>query len=363
MSENGWEVYLVGVNYKKTPERIFIQPAVKMIYCTTESTGIKNIFNYFKLIFFLTGLSVRKGVKIFIGYDSFAVLPVFLASTLTFKKWVYHQHDYFENPKTFFQKMILLSENKLSKFAAFTVFPQQQRAEIFFEKNKLKAKPLIVYNGPRKEWAFNKPGINSGITDIRSRFRRLLIYQGSLAKWFSIENLIYAVKKCRSDIGVIILGKEIDAGIKENYLALINELGMGPRFQFVDFVPYEEIPSITSFCDLGIAKLTNDDDQNAPLNDRFLIGASNKITEYIACGLPVMTSLSAANKIFLEHHPVGFMCNVQDPGDFAASIDGALLNETAFDEMKKNNVQLFLDVLNYDTQFEKCKNALEALIN
>jgi glycosyltransferase involved in cell wall biosynthesis len=362
LDENGWRVFIVGIRYQKAIESIQINPGVTVVYSSSHATGAGNFFNYCKLCFDLLYLSVRKNVNVFLGYDCFTALPVFLASFLTGKKWVYHQHDYFEFPQTMFQRANLYCEHRLSRLAAFTVFPQEQRAAVFAKKNHFKKEPLIVYNGPRRVWAETRPVPHPIIAEMRERFRYILIYQGSLARTFAVENLINAVAKCKSDVGVIILGKELEKGIKQSYWEMISGMKMTERFAFLDFLPYHEISSVTCSCDVGIAKLTNDD-PSAPLNDRFLIGASNKITEYIACGLPVITSGSVANAAFLKKYAIGVMCDVQDPGVFAAVIDALLADHEKLAALKKNNTELFLSQLNYDIQFGPCLEKLNDLAN
>ena len=360
LAEQGWMVYLVGISYPNSPDNILIDQRIKQVYRGTHARGIKNLLSYISFSFYLLWLAVSNKVNVFIAYDSFAVLPVYIPAVLTAKKWIYHQHDYFEFPQSYFQKLVLRSEQKLAKKAFLVVFPQMQRAEIFAAKAKLSKPPLIVFNGPRKTWADDIQPINEQIIKLRSQFGSLMVYQGGWSKYFGIENLINAVKYCHSDIAVVIMGKELEEGIRSYYEQLCAVNNVSERFFFLEHVPYDRLPSVTKYCDAGIGKLTKDKD-DAPLNDRFVIGASNKITEYVAFGLPVITCISEPNRIFFNDYPVGVMCDVAAHHNFAGCIDNILADKARLLKIKEENKIIFLEKLNYDTQFSKVHTALEAL--
>ena len=98
--------------------------------------------------------------------------------------------------------------------------------------------------------------------------------------------------------------------------------------------------------------MTGDID-DAPFNDRYLIGAANKITEYIACGLPVILQDSEANQIFLEQYPVGILTNTAAKNEFSGTIDELLNDQPGLDQFKQRNKDIFLRELNFDQQFQK----------
>jgi glycosyltransferase involved in cell wall biosynthesis len=361
LQEQGWQVYLYGIRYPRTPEKMHLHKNVKLVYVAEHATGWRNFASYLKMFFAVIRLAFK--TNILIGYDAAAVLPAGLASKLSGKKWVYHQHDYFEFPKTTFQRLILRAEHKLGSRADLVVFPQEQRAEIFYKKNRMQKYPLIVFNGPRKSWIQHLPPMHPSLQRIRKAYKFLLVYQGGWSKYFGIENLVNAVKQCHSDVGVVFLGKELEPGIKQFYKDMIAGAGMQGQFEFIEFLPnHEDLPSVTGYCDLGIAKLTNDKDK-APLNDKFLIGASNKITEYLACGLPVITSHSLANEFFFNHYPIGRMCDVENSRQFADTIDALLGNPDELNRIKENNKILFSEKLNYDDQFSPLLQKLNALVD
>ena len=235
-----------------------------------------------------------------------------------------------------------------------------QRAEIFAAKAKLSKPPLIVFNGPRKAWADDKQPINEQIIKLRSQFGSLMVYQGGWSKYFGIENLINAVKYCHSDIAVVIMGKELEEGIRSYYEQLCAVNNVSERFFFLEHVPYDRLPSVTKYCDAGIGKLTRDKD-DAPLNDRFVIGASNKIAEYTAFGLAVITCISEANEAFFKENPVGVMCDVTEPGNFAKALDDLFADRAEIKKIKENNKKIFIETLNYDVQFSKVYTELEAV--
>ena len=106
-----------------------------------------------------------------------------------------------------------------------------------------------------------------------------------------------------------------------------------------------------------VAKLTSN--LNAPINDFYLIGASNKISEYCAFGLPIIFPKTVVNEIFLMENNIGLMVDTSDPNDVAEKIDLILLNQEIKNNMKHSSLEIFNNFLNFDFQFEKLKIKLE----
>lgn len=154
------------------------------------------------------------------------------------------------------------------------------------------------------------------------------------------------------------LGEEREKGVRDYYIQYLQTLGISDRVYLASkYIPYEELPGYTKHCDLAIGKLTGDSDE-APFNDRYLIGAANKITEYIACGVPIVLQQSESNRLFLERYPIAIMTNTNDAITFANTIDEILLNEGKRKDMAEKNKAIFRNELNFDSQFEKIINII-----
>ncbi len=115
LCEKGWTVYLIGVSNPTAPENIFIDPSINFKYIGRHTKGVMNMIGYIRFCFFIWWLTIQKKISVIIAYDAFALLPVYFTAFTTGKYWCYQQHDYFEFPRSFFQKVILHCEKKYSK--------------------------------------------------------------------------------------------------------------------------------------------------------------------------------------------------------------------------------------------------------
>jgi glycosyltransferase involved in cell wall biosynthesis len=141
---------------------------------------------------------------------------------------------------------------------------------------------------------------------------------------------------------------------------MISLFGLNDKVYFLPPTSYDYLPSITSSGNIGLAKFTSE--KNAPLNDYYLIGASNKITEYLSMSLPIIFPNTMVNKDFLKDHNIGLVCNSDEPFELAQTIDSILMDKKREDEMRTNARRIFEENLNYDIQFSKILSKLEKVL-
>jgi glycosyltransferase involved in cell wall biosynthesis len=353
LSEKGFHVVLYGIKYPNSKDKAYLNPNIQVKYLGSHQTGLKNLFQYFFILFKLTKDTIIYKYDWIIAYDPFSVLPAFIAAKISGTKWIYHQHDFWEFPIGIFQKILYKLEYILGSKADWVSFPQEFRANLFKERSGLNKMPLIVYNGPRLKWIDQIEKCNPKIHQMKSEYKHIIIYQGGLSKFFGLDNLIRSIPYCKSRFILILLGKELETGIKMEFIQLATDNDVSDKVYFWDeYVPYDELPQITSFCDIGIAKLTLPDSL-APINDRYLAGASNKLIEYMASGLPIISADSEDNRKFFKEDQIGILCDANSPEKIAIAIDQLLVNDEFRIEISNNNKNQFLGKYNFDFQFNK----------
>jgi glycosyltransferase involved in cell wall biosynthesis len=363
LAEKGWMVYLIGIKHK-TLENIELNPQVRLVYFGRVRTGIINIFQYiivhFRLLFFF----VFKKISFCIAYDAGAVSPAYFASKITDIKWCYHNHDLFENPKGW-HKLIKYLEINLAGKADIISFPQTNRAEIFKKQAGITKTITIVWNGPRADYCdiTVKPDIREleVFDNFMQRCPKVMIYQGGLSRHFNLNIFLDALSELNSEVGICILGKELDKGIKDEIFRLVKDKSLNERVLVLNGVPYDYLPLISMKCFLGLAKFTSS--ANAPVNDYYLAGASNKIAEYLACGLPVLAPDTEINRTFFQDYPIGFLCNTDNSLDIVNNVNLLIKDASLYNKISLNNKGLFASVFNFDTQFEKLRIQIDSAIN
>jgi len=350
--EHGMDVHLIGIENKDNWNQD-IHEGVKVKYMSGKQTGIRGILKYFKSIFFLWKYIRNNEIKTVIGYDAKTVFPLFLNSRVLKLNWFFHQHDFWEKPKGIWEKLLWKSERRFARYANHVSFPQFERAVYFKQVARLKEMPIIIFNGPRRKWLKGIIEPSKIVVEYKKKFDYLLIYQGSWSSYFGLEKLFDALAICKTNTALIMLGEEREIGLRKQYIEYLHKLGIADRVYLAEkYIHYEELPSFTLYADAAIGKLTGEND-DAPFNDRFLIGAANKITEYIACGLPVILQESVSNLSFLEKYQIGITTDTNNKILFAKTIDELLTNNKLRENFKNENKRIFQNELNFDYQFQK----------
>lgn len=352
LADKGFDVFLYGLKYTYD-DKIRLHPKVKLIHIGTQKKGLSNVLQFISCIFKIFRETLKHKFQWIIAYDAFAVIPVYISSVLPGVKWVYHQHDFWEKPLGLFQKIIYNLEYAWGSKADIVSFPQAVRAKIFSERSGMQKEIIIVYNAPRKSWIEKEVTQNSVVKSIREKFQHILIYQGGLAGYFCLDKLIQSIKLCKSNFAIILLGRELEKGIVQRLTELARKDNVEERiFFWNEYIAYDDLPSITSFCDIGVAKLTHEN-MYAPINDKYLAGASNKIAEYMASGLPIIAPNTEDNRLFFDTDKIGLLVDPQDTDSIAETIDNLLLNSKLRMEMSERNKLNFINKYNFDSQFER----------
>ena len=89
---------------------------------------------------------------------------------------------------------------------------------------------------------------------------------------------------------------------------------------------------------------------------RNLLGASNKLNEYAACGKPCLVPNSQDYIEFLGCNKIGIAL---DPGEFTAAAHGineVLSNNLLYNELSKNSLEYFRSKGSFDIQFKPILN-------
>lgn len=355
LAENGYDVTLIDIKYHNIPESVRLNPLVERISIGSKNTGIRNVIFFFRVPWLLKRIIQKKKIEKIISYDGMSVLPVFLLKKLTRIFWIYHQHDYWETASGWL-RLPFYSEIKLSKYADIVTFPQSDRAQKFKKIAKLKQEPLIIHNGPRKNWTLEvKP--NSLIKKLKEDKKIILIYQGGWSKRFSIQEVIKSLKFLPEYVHFIILGKELEIGIKNFYHEVAKSNSLGNRVHLIGSVNYDDLPSYTYYSDFGIANFTFA--KNETTNNLFLAGASNKLTEYFACSLPIIAPNTEVNLKYLQENGRGLVPLQNTPEEIGKTIKSLIENKKLYKTISENNKSEFEYELNFDSQFEKLLKIIE----
>jgi len=118
-----------------------------------------------------------------------------------------------------------------------------------------------------------------------------------------------------------------------------------------------ELLALARTAHVGVALMPNDPDD---LNLRYLLGASNKLFDYMACGLAVLISDLPGWRSTCVEPGYGLACNPDDPASIAAALRWFAAHPEETREMGERGRQRILSEWNYETQFAAAVRLINA---
>lgn len=221
-------------------------------------------------------LLTTKKIDTVICYDAIPLLVFYLGIKPKSKTFWYHNHD--------------MPDAKLSRkysigwFSAIYEHRAMRKVKYF----SLPSKDRLVYypNWTRMEDFFYIPNYprlaQFKNIELNKRFDDFtVIFQGAIGEGHGLEDLISVLPQL-PDVHLVLKGP-VREGYKSILTHFANEMKVLDRVRFVGITPYSELIELTSKCHLGIAIHQGKDEVSKTLGT-----ASNKIYEYLACGLPIV---------------------------------------------------------------------------
>ena len=161
--------------------------------------------------------------------------------------------------------------------------------------------------------------------------KKIIIYLGSFLSWKGTDDLIKAAQFIKnSDVHFLLVG-----GNEENKSAkqkLINELGLTEKVTLGGYVSQDDVIKILKSSDIGVIP-----------NNKTIIGSQHtspmKIFEYLAVGLPIISSDFPAMREVLKEGENALFFESENVDELAEKIDSLSQDEALLAFMRKNNIK------------------------
>ena len=340
-SHREFEVYAIEVAKKKFKHsKVNFKEIKSLNFNKNLPKFISNYFLFF--IFLLAHLKIGRNQKIknFVVFDCYSLLSIFILKKLRLiskesKVW-YHNHDigFSDDFKIFSLGWLVHKvEPVIIKSVDFFTLPSKERSSHF----KTRACDFVLPNYPSVKIydEYQSSFINKKIS---------LIFQGRISSGHGFESIIKLLNlKINGYSLELVLKGMITGSYKEKLLS-----GLSPevlkKIMFIGYTDYEDLPIITSSSHIGIAI-----HQPRSLMHATLGTASNKIYEYIACGLPIIYLDNDHFNYYLDKYKWSFPV-LDSHGPILNAIEKIINNYDSFSKEAKNS---FTNELNYEVYFDK----------
>lgn len=226
-------------------------------------------------------------------------------------KIIYDAHEYVRGIPAVEPRLIAAYtdlEGSFIRDADRVITVSEPLADWLQRDHKLIKKPDVVLNAP-----VDVPG-NAQVVGIRELLGLdddipLLVYAGGVNRARGVATAVAALPELE---GVHIAVVARTTKIPRELSAQAAKLGSGDRFHVVPFVPPEHVPLYLQSATLGLSPLLH-----APNHD---IAITNKFCEYLAAGIPIVSSDTPAQADLIESLDLGAVHRAGDSKDFARAV-------------------------------------------
>jgi len=178
-----------------------------------------------------------------------------------------------------------------------------------------------------------------------------LVYSGTIADRNGLDLVVRALSMLAADFPLLRFRIMGEGPAIESVLRLAEREGVGDRVEYLGLVDFRDIPAAVSGAVAGVS---------AQRDDAFgALVFSVKVAEYVALGLPVICSGTAAMRHYFDDDEMLFS-EPGDPADLARAIRELLTQPAAADERARRG-QDKLDQLGWSAQKQAVAETVEKL--
>ncbi len=346
LSQRGWKVLFLGVQIKGVESLAFPEGEgvkVRLLPRVPKGFWIRVHYLAFMMWALLRGFWFR---PLWI----YASDPWSCPAALLLKRWLgarllYHEHDC---PNA--NNGVSAARAVVAKEADAIVLPQTERAALFVKALSPKATPLVVYNCPRLS------EIPASETP-REPSRLRILFQGSLVPARLPLSLLTALVGLPAELWLLGYAPNGAEDFPEKLKKEAERLGVGDQVRFLGAKSRHEMLKITATADVGLALLPL---ESQDINQRHMVGASNKAFDHLAFGAPLLVSDTADWREWFVKPRYALACNPEKPETLAAALQWFTENPEGRAEMGRLGKARCLKDWNYEFQFAPVVKILES---
>jgi glycosyltransferase involved in cell wall biosynthesis len=285
--------------------------------------------------------------------DPLSTPAAWVAAVVCGASIVYHEHDAPEapaGPPSIFARLIGRARRAVARRARLCVVPSAGRAAILADDTGVR-NITVIWNTPlRRDVVAAKP----------RRPGTRLLFHGSIVPARVPDTLLYALARLPGHVSLRVTGYDPAGGeYVARLMSLAGTLGISDRIAFGGAEPTRAgLMEQGASCDVGVALLPL---ASSSVNERTMVGASNKPFDYMACGLALLVSdLPEWTSTFVEPG-FGRAC---DPGSVDSLVEAIRWFDDHRDarrEMGEKGRRRILETWNYDVGFEPVLRLMTAV--
>jgi glycosyltransferase involved in cell wall biosynthesis len=357
LANNGYKVHIINVgskNNKELPQNV--PYAINKVFGkgSPGKNYFKVLLSYIIFIFHSLVLAFKAKADVYHAHDLYAVIPAYLAARIGKAKYIFDAHELWEEKRRHWFKELQKSiELRFAKKADAIITVNEERSIIIEKELNLNKKPVVLRNVP----LFNP----ANKTDLLQKFiakkglvnKKIILYQGIIKPGRAYEKIINSAKLLNSEAVIVFLGN----AYSDDYLNNLKELNASVASDKVFFHPFvqkEKLLSFTASADIGLVLY-----ENIGRNSYFC--ASNKLYEYMLCGIPVIASRFPTLRI-VEENNIGICVDPVNPVEISEAINKLVEEKVLYNKFSENARILAIGQYNWNLESNKLIDAYKELL-
>ncbi len=288
-----------------------------MVTSIPERRGIAGrLLWHVSLVFKLVKMQLTSNKCLFYIQGSVVTPAIFLVLFAVGRnRLVYHTQDYLEPGRHPFWAYF---EKRVARRAGHVICNEPNRARFMASSYQLKAMPTIVRTALPRDWPVPERDekLRQSLLQRVNRSgdgQRLVMVQGFLGKLRGGPQIIEALASLPDNFILVTTSAQADSQEYKIYHEQAGQSGILERIIFLPTLEFTELLQYTAACDIGMMLYPNDGVGN-------FYQAPGKLTEFMRCGLHIVTSNFPGLELLTLKYGIGIACDPESSTDIAAAI-------------------------------------------
>ena len=313
LAEAGWDVLLLGTSIAGMTLTLPHHPRIRVELMLPAEPGWRQKLHYLRF----AGWALQKAWQheaTWAYASDLLTTPIAWLLSVMGLRIIYHEHDSPQpgaGDRSRFVRTLLRARRRVARIAELCVLPSRARTEMF-QRAHPEARCLTVWNCPSTD---EVRSIQRAVTGAPVR----VLYHGTIVPARLPLAVIDALARVGPKVQLVVVGYETQG--HRGYCETLREraVACGVDQQLILLGPMSrgELMAHCATCDIGLAFMPL---ESTDVNERTMVGASNKPFDYLACGLPLLVSeLPAWRETFVDPG-YALACDPASPESIASAL-------------------------------------------
>ena len=316
IAECGCDVMILGIRVPSVERLRFpAHTRIQSKYFPAFRSGWRQKLHYVAFCAWVLAWTLRLRPHWIYSSDAMSAPATLIASYVPGARVIYHEHDSptpNQRPtRNVFSRLIAWARRCVVARSSLCILPQQDRAK-WFRSTLGAANVTCVWNCPSRDELGAMPTLTN-VDALR------VVYQGSIVPDRLPTTIAEALRSLPATVSLHLIGYTTQErrGYADEFLQFCETIGVRERVHYHGPMERRELLLFCSTCDVGLALIR---EATSDVNMRWMVGASNKPFDYLACGLPLVVTDNTAWRSMYVDAGYAVTCDPDSPESVARAL-------------------------------------------